>query len=71
MMNSQDTILIKPFMTFSGIILCGGVAMIILREQKTQILKESPKIMSSSKVKTAAEKVFKDFSKMIEYLRDK
>lgn len=45
--------------------------MIILKEQKTQTLKESPKIMSSSKVKNAAEKVFKDFSKMIEYLKDK
>ncbi len=45
--------------------------MIILKEQKTQTLKESPKTMSSSKVKTAAEKVFKDFSKMIEYLKDK
>ena len=32
--------------------------MIILKEQKTQTLKESPKTMSSSKVKTAAEKVF-------------
>lgn len=45
--------------------------MIILKEQNPQILKETPKVMSSSKVKTAAEKVFKDFSKMIEYLKDK
>lgn len=70
-MNSQDTILIKPFIAFSGIVFYGGVTMIILKEQKTQILKESPKTMSSSKVKNAAEKVFKDFSKMIEYLKDK
>lgn len=70
-MNSQDIILIKPFIAFSGIIFYGGVTMIILKEQKTQILKESPKTMSSSKVKNAAEKVFKDFSKMIEYLKDK
>lgn len=45
--------------------------MVILKEQENQTLKESPKTMSSSKVKTAAEKVFKDFSKMIEYLKDK
>lgn len=71
MMNSQDTISIKPFMTFSGIIFYGGIVMIILKEQNPKILKESPKAMSSSKVKTAAEKVFKDFSKMIEYLKDR
>lgn len=71
MMNLQDLIRIKPFITFSGIVFYGGMVMIILKEQNPQILKESPKAMSSSKVKTAAEKVFKDFSKMIEYLKDK
>ena len=35
------------------------------------VLKELPKNMSSPKIKAATEKIFKDFSKMIQYLKNR